>query len=254
MKKKAIFILFLSLSTFCLFSQDINLPDLTGRIVDLTNTLTSSEKNNLTSISERYENSTGNQMVVAFVNSTGGVPIEQYSIALAEKWEIGTKGKDNGLIIIVAKNDRKIRIEVGYGLEGEVTDLQSKLIIDKIITPFFRQNQYYTGIRNAMLSIASLTGANSEFAEETRSMKSARSSNISAGKTISTIMTIFIIIIFIVLRVLMGFGRGYSIRGRRNRNIFFGGGSGFGGFGRGGGGGFSGGGGSFGGGGASGSW
>jgi uncharacterized protein len=257
----ALFTVMVALQPLFAKVQTVDLPDLTGRVVDRTGTFSKSEISDLETMLEKYEKATGNQMVVAFISSTGNAPIEDYSIDLAEKWKIGIKGKDNGIIILVAKDDRKMRIEVGYGLEGILTDLQTKLIINNIMTPFFRKNGYYSGVKAAVLSIAETTGARPEFKDEYQNTDTSETTSanttpyISKFKTGSTIITIIIVIIFIGFSLLSNrYGRGYSISGRRrNRNIFFGG-DGFGGFDGGGGGGFSGGGGSFGGGGASGSW
>ena len=93
-----------------------------------------------------WEQKTGNQLVVLMVPTTQPEPIEAYSIRVAEAWKIGRKGQDNGVLLLVAKDDRKLRIEVGYGLEGVLTDVTSRRIIGDTIAPFLRQNQFAQGI------------------------------------------------------------------------------------------------------------
>lgn len=146
-RKKIIFFLIVIISQIL---YPIELPNLTGRVVDLVNVLKDSEKYNLEKRLEYYENKTGNQMVVCFIDTTNYDTIEEYSIRLAEKWKIGYKGKDNGIIMLFAMQDRKMRIEVGYGLEGSLTDLESKLLIEKVLVPHFRNSEYYEGIIKAI--------------------------------------------------------------------------------------------------------
>src|SRR5262252_2474297 len=93
----------------------------------------------------RVTDLTGNQMAVLMVPSTKPEPIEAYSIRVAEAWKIGRKGQDNGVLFLIAKNDRKARIEVGYGLEGVLTDVTSRRIIAEDVAPLFRQNQFAAG-------------------------------------------------------------------------------------------------------------
>ena len=121
-------------------------PPLTGRVVDLTGTLPASDAQALTAKLAAWEQKTGNQLAVLVVPSTQPEPIETYSIRVAEAWKIGRKGQDNGALLVVAKNDRKLRIEVGYGLEGSLTDATSKRIVAETIAPLFRENKFAQGI------------------------------------------------------------------------------------------------------------
>ncbi|MBR30470.1 MAG: hypothetical protein CMN77_04105 [Spirochaetaceae bacterium] len=123
-----------------------DLPDLTGRVVDLAEIIPPSTESRLTSLLQRHEEATTDQVVVLTVDSLEGLEIEDYSMRVVEKWKIGQKGKDNGVLLLVAKNDRKVRIEVGYGLEGKLTDLYSNRIIENRIVPEFKKGNFGEGI------------------------------------------------------------------------------------------------------------
>jgi uncharacterized protein len=125
---------------------DVAVPPLVGRVVDQTATLSSGDVDALQQTIRAFEASKGSQIAVLMVPTTQPETIEQYSIRVAEAWKIGRKKYDDGVLLVVAKNDRKLRIEVGYGLEGALTDVTSKRIIDEIITPGFRRGDFAGGI------------------------------------------------------------------------------------------------------------
>ncbi|MGN6309872.1 MAG: TPM domain-containing protein [Xanthobacteraceae bacterium] len=125
---------------------DVAVPPLTGRVVDQTGTLTSEQIATLDGTLQSFEQRKGSQIAVLIVPTTEPETIEQFSIRVAEAWKIGRKKIDDGAILVVAKDDRRLRIEVGYGLEGALTDVTSKRIIDEIITPKFRQGDFAGGI------------------------------------------------------------------------------------------------------------
>ncbi|MBN8973756.1 MAG: YgcG family protein [Rhizobiales bacterium] len=125
---------------------DVAVPPLTGRVVDQTGTLTSEQVAALDGTLQAFEQRKGSQIAVLIVPTTEPETIEQFSIRVAEAWKIGRKKIDDGAILVVAKDDRRLRIEVGYGLEGALTDVTSKRIIDEIITPKFRQGDFAGGI------------------------------------------------------------------------------------------------------------
>lgn len=127
-------------------AADVAVPQLTGRVVDQTGTLSSSDIAALTQKLRDFETRKGSQIAVLIVSTTQPETIEQFSIRVAEAWKIGRKKVDDGAILIVAKNDRHLRIEVGYGLEGALTDVTSRRIIDEIITPKFRTGDFAGGI------------------------------------------------------------------------------------------------------------
>ena len=127
-------------------AADVAVPPLSGRVVDQTGTLSSADIASLTQRLEDLEARKGSQVAVLIVPTTQPETIEQYSIRVAEAWKVGRKKVDDGAILIVAKNDRKVRIEVGYGLEGALNDVTAKRIIDEVILPKFREGDFAGGI------------------------------------------------------------------------------------------------------------
>ncbi len=210
-------------------AQGPDFPQLTGRVVDEAEILNTTQEAKLAARLESHEKETTNQVVVATLSSLRGYAIADYGYQLGRHWGIGQKDKNNGVLLIVAPNERKVRIEVGYGLEGDLTDAISKSIIEREILPKFRQNDYPAGIDAGVATIlAVLSGEYTPPAKPRVPM---------------------IIIVLVILGVgiwlqdlLTGFARlasgGGGKRGSGGRS----------------GGGFGGGGGSFGGGGASGGW
>lgn len=125
---------------------DVAVPALTGRVVDQTGTLSEAAGARLDQKLKAFEARKGSQIAVLIVPTTQPEAIEQFSIRVAEAWKIGRKKVDDGAILLVAKNDRKLRIEVGYGLEGALPDVTAKRIIDEIITPKFKAGDFDGGI------------------------------------------------------------------------------------------------------------
>lgn len=220
-------------------------PALTGRVVDGAALLTAAERASLEQALKAHEEATTNQVVVVTLASLEGVPIEEYGYQLGRHWQIGQKGKNNGVLLIVAPSARKVRIEVGYGLEGVLTDAVSRVIIETIIVPAFRSGQMGPGIVAGTGAILkTLTGDAPEV--------QAAAKRIEERQDEASPLALFLMLALIVFMIwasqrgiMSGGGRGGGFGGG------FGSGRGGGGFG---GGGFSGGGGSFGGGGASGGW
>ena len=145
---KAARALFLSIMLCLAFAAlaDVAVPPLTGRVVDQTGTLSVGDIASLDRTLRDFEAKKGSQIAVLIVPTTQPETIEQYSIRVAEAWKIGRKKIDDGAILVVAKNDRKLRIEVGYGLEGALTDVTTRRIIDEVITPKFRSGDFAGGI------------------------------------------------------------------------------------------------------------
>lgn len=235
-------------------AQEMAVVEIHRRMTDLSGTLSGSDEVALEQKLARFEQETSNQIVVLMVGSVGGGSIEDYSLRVAEKNKLGKKGRDNGVLILIAKEDRKIRFEVGYGLEGALPDATVDQIIRHIIAPRFREGDYAGGIDEGVDAVIAAT-------------KGEFTGTGGKGGIFKNPSVLGVIIAFLVFflgpftRILSG-GRRYQIgsRGWRSSGPWFGGfgggggsGGGFSGFG-GGGGGFSGGGGSFGGGGATGSW
>lgn len=227
-------------------------PPLTGRVVDAANVLKPEERAALEAKLKAHEDKTSDQVVVATVPSLGGTSVEDYANRLFRHWQLGQKKTNNGVLLLVAPNERRLRIEVGYGLEGALTDALSKVIIATAIAPQFQKGDFAGGIDagvDAMLSV--LTGD----AEEWQRRAEVREDSSSPIDPIAAFI-ILLILFFLISRMMRGARTGPGIRRRRGGPwiIPTGGWSGGGGGWSGGGGGFSGGGGSSGGGGASGSW
>src|SRR4051812_49567939 len=124
----------------------VAVPPLVGRVVDQTGTLSTNDVSSLNQTIRAFETRKGSQIAVLIVPTTDGEAIEQFSLRVAETWKIGRKKIDDGVLLVIAKNDRHLRIEVGYGLEGALTDVTARRIIDEIITPRFRNGDFAGGI------------------------------------------------------------------------------------------------------------
>ncbi len=244
------------------WAQDF--PKLSGRVVDAANILAPEQEAALTAKLVTLEKETTRQLVIATVPDLGGYDIAEYGYKLGDHWKIGQKGENNGMILLVAPNERRVRIEVGPGLEAIVPDVLASRIIRGAILPQFKAGDYPGGIAAGTDQIISLIklppGQALQQARNVESQK--RSSN--EGTSLGSVIFWLFIFFFFILPMLRGlFGGKRGRRYGRGPVIIWGGGgdwgggsSGGGGFGGGGfgGGGFGGGGGSFGGGGASGGW
>ena len=131
----------------------IAVPPLQGHLTDLTKTLSAEQALAIEQSLTTFENRKGTQIAILILPSTGPEPIEPFSMRVAEQWKIGRKRQDDGVILVIAKADRAVRIEVGYGLEGVLTDLHSQRIISDIILPHFKQNDFYGGITAGIADI-----------------------------------------------------------------------------------------------------
>lgn len=275
--------IYLALFLFARLSvAEITVPHLSSRVNDISNVLTYSERLSLEDTISAFERNKGSQIVVLIIPTTEGEPIEQFGVRVGESWKIGRQGVDDGAILIVATKDRQVRIEVGYGLEGALTDAMSKRIIEEQILPSFRSGSIYRGISAGVGSIIKIISGEplppptnqttrapigdnivwfviigAILGEALRSSLGRAPSSIIAGALsglmglifASVGMAIIVGIITFLVSIFGGLGgRGFGGGVYRSR--------GYGGYSRGGfsGGGFSGGGGGFGGGGASGRW
>jgi uncharacterized protein len=234
-------LLLLSLLSGAVLADEPKFPPLTGRVVDDAGILTDSTRAALTDMLARHERATGNQVVVVTLRDLQGYTIEDFGYQLGRKWGIGQKEKNNGVLLLVAPKEHKVRIEVGYGLEGTLTDAVSRTIIEEEILPAFRRGDYNGGVLAGTASILTRLGGSA--VTSTRS-GTGRGSSYDSPTWFVALWLFALCFVWV-------------------RNVFFDGGSwGGGGFvsgddlygGGGSGGGFSGGGGSFGGGGASGGW
>jgi uncharacterized protein len=232
-------------------------PELTGRVTDQAGLLSPADKADIESQLAALEQISTDQIAVVTVKSLEGYPIEDYSIGLARKWGIGQKGKDNGILLIIAPNDRKVRIEVGRRLEPLMTDTMSALIIQNAILPKFRRGDYAGGIKDAVRDIKTVLLGDPE--EVKRRAQGGRTPH--DDPTVMIHMIVFFLIVALIIwinyRNMRAMGAGMPGNPRRRGGIIVipgGSGNWGGGWSGGGGGGWSGGGGDFGGGGASGSW
>ncbi len=227
----------------------LHFPPLTGRVVDDAGILSPQTQQRLTALLAEQEQQTGNQVVVVTVKDLQGDDIRDYGYQLGRAWGIGQKGKDNGVIILVAPNQHRVSIEVGYGLEGTLTDLQSKLITENVMKPAFKRGDYDAGVLEGTVDVLRALGGKPSGTENIPQPRAPA----HGGSPFGGVPFFVLLIIF------------WAVFGRFLWPLFFlGGFGGFGGWGgggfgggggwSGGGGGFSGGGGSFGGGGASSSW
>jgi len=128
-------------------AAEVAVPPLKARVTDLTGTLQPGQQAALEQTLQAFENSKGSQLAVLIVPTTQPETIEQYAIRVAEAWKLGRKGVDDGVLLLIARNDRKLRVEVGYGLEGAIPDAVAKRIVSEIITPHFKQEDYFGGIQ-----------------------------------------------------------------------------------------------------------
>lgn len=144
------FIFYLTFTTPTLASH---LPVPTGFVNDFTGILSSEQKNDLETLLSNSEKRTTNQITIALVKNLNGGDIDDFTVRAFEEWQVGKKGKDNGVLLLIAIDDRKLRIEVGYGLEPKLTDSQAGEIIRNTITPEFKKGNYYQGIKEGLNAI-----------------------------------------------------------------------------------------------------
>jgi uncharacterized protein len=266
---------------------DVAVPTLSGRVVDQTGTLSAGDISSLTQKLKDLETRKGSQVAVLIVPTTEPETIEQFSIRAAEAWKVGRRRIDDGALLVVAKNDRKLRIEVGYGLEGSLTDATASRIIDEIIVPKFRSGDFAGGISAGVDRIIAVAEGEKLPAPVSQRQNADWLTNfdplnpfllfalIIVGGIVRSVLGRLLgalamggivgalawfiagslaasLIVAVIAFLLTMFGETMASSGGRGGWVS--GGGGFSGGGSGGGGGFSGGGGSFGGGGASGSW
>ena len=238
------------------FAYAFNFPVLTGRVVDDAGIMTAQSRSDVEAKSKEFEDKSGIQLVVATVKSLQGSDIESYANQLFRFWKIGEAKKNNGVLLLVAPVEHKVRIEVGYGLEGILTDAASSVIISSVIVPRFKAADYSGGIVAGVDSIISILST-----DPTDWHRKVHARSDSSSDFDKLFPVLFFLLIFFIVWYLIGHAGGPpSGRGGRGVGPVFvpwggswgGGGGGF--SGGGGFGGFSGGGGSSGGGGASGSW
>jgi len=276
-----LFVLLAALLLAAASAGALEVPPLRGRVNDYANMIPAGAESRIDAVAAQLESSDSTQIVVLTVPSLEGEDLEDFSIRVAETWGIGQEENDNGVLLLVAQSERRIRIEVGYGLEGVFTDLQAGRIIDNEISPYFKAGQFGEGLVRGTEAIADTVRGEYEAGEQTAAKPriSSRAGLVPffilfmiisvigsrkriiggiAGALLFPLVAFFALPLALPLLLLfipLGFGAGMLLPGiflmsaaRRGRGGRFYGGGGFGG------GGFSGGGGGFGGGGASGGW
>lgn len=227
-------------SLFCQIVFAITVPDLTGPVVDQIGIFSTGVKSKIERHLREVNREGKIQLQVLVAADLEGNEIESYAIEVVEKWKLGKEKQDNGILFVIAPNERQVRIEVGTGLEGELTDAQSGRIIRQLV-PYFKSNRYQEGI------IAGINAIVAQFPLETESIPQQKSRSMQKKDIILIIIFLIFAIPFHLARFWLRKKGVYISSGRRSR---YGGGGSF----RGGGGGWSGGGGGFSGGGASGRW
>jgi len=244
-------VVFVALLATCLSVFALSFPPLTGRVVDQANILSADTRNALQPKLADLETKSGIQLVVATVTSLEGQEIEPYANELFRTWKLGEKTKNNGVLLLVAPNEHKVRIEVGYGLEGTLTDALSKVIITNAMTPRFKTGDFSGGVSRGVDDIITVLTTD---ASEWQQRPSLRIDSQPTPDWVTWLLVAGAIALLTLFIVSPGF-RWFFLNVVLNMLLNSGGsrGGGFSG-GGGGGGGFSGGGGSSGGGGASGSW
>jgi len=255
MKNRRIVLFFLVLAVFSLEAQSI--PSLKGPVVDQAGILSSREMNEISGFILQLEASSSAQVAVLTVPDLQGYSIEEFSLKAAETWKLGQADRDNGVLVLMAVEEKKVRIEVGYGLEGDLTDAKSGFIIRERILPQFRKGNFGQGLYEGVASIAGVITSTADITSE--ELEKYKKTESGSGSGIPFNFLIFILIYFFSVLRRLGRRGGYR-RGGLGRALFWGSVLGSsrgrsshsgGGFSSGG---FSGGGGSFGGGGSSGGW
>lgn len=256
-------------------AQDfVAVPALSSHVIDQAHMLQEQQRSALDQVLAEYETRTGSQIAVLLISSTAPEAIEQYGIRVADAWKLGRKGIDDGVILIVAKDNpkalRRLRIEAGRGVQGSLTDVKSKRILEDVIAPHFRQNDYYGGLAAGVSALTSLLDEEHLPAAEKKKLAEQDDNSWLGLIVIVAFLAIFFGVLLFVRRrprnnlnsndwghtagVIIGSILSDAVQSRGGRSGGFSGGGGFGGSSGGSGGGFSGGGGSFDGGGASGDW
>ncbi|MBI5416463.1 TPM domain-containing protein [Candidatus Poribacteria bacterium] len=236
MKKKLIYVFLIILFVPGIVHAETQYPSSTGFVNDFANVINQQDHNNLESLIRRLKDKTTAEIAVVTMETIGDEPIDSYAAKLFEKWKIGEKNKDNGVLILAAIKDKKIKIEVGYGLEGAITDGRAGEILDRLVVPNFKQGNYSKGLSECTLEIVRIIAK--EYNVDLGVGKPTEEKSLDNFVDPDIVLLIIIIIIillssrrgkrggfFIFPGPFMGGGGGY---GNHSGNF---GGSGFGGFG-----------------------
>ena len=195
--KKISLLLILFFCSIAVFA--LNVPKWEGPVLDLANVLSASEETELYDYLVSLERQTGIQMAVLTINSLEGNNIENYSIKVAENWKLGQEKEDNGALLVVSVGDRQLRIETGYGLESLLTDAKCGLIIRNVITPYFRNGDYGTGIINGIKNMAGIATEDLELVDNSV----VNESSTSDSDDLAIAIFFFFVFIHVTTHVLM---------------------------------------------------
>jgi uncharacterized protein len=205
MKARYVTAIVILLSTTALSALEV--PPLSAPVTDLAGLLAAEHKEQLDALLLDYEAQTSNQFAVLIIPSLEGEDLESYSIRVATEWALGQAGKDNGLLLLVALEQRRLRIEVGYGLEGVLTDAFCGRVIDNTIVPYFKQGEYYEGITAGLLALIRQTG--DEFGVDPALEPAAERSQLSGRSGAYVFLSVLFVMVLIV-SIFLGRNRAFS--------------------------------------------
>ncbi len=245
---KALIFLFLLCTSFSFQTWAFEIPQLTGPVVDQVGILSQSTQNQLTQILQQAHQNNGPQIQVLVISSLDGLSIEEAAIKIFDQWKLGAVKESNGLLFLIAPHEKKLRIEVGRGLEGDIPDAIAKRIISDTVVPYFKRSEFSAGIVQGVQSILYYAKAQVVGADPSAEPVADQPADSHQSAPSRSNYIFLIILLFVILRAIFGGGRG----GGGGLWMLGGGGGGW--SGSSGGGGWSGGGGSSAGGGSSGSW
>ena len=212
-------VVFVALCLFASLAFALDFPELTGRVVDQAGVMSPDSKSNIETKSKTLEDKSGIQLVVATVKSLQGSDIETYANQLARFWKLGEAKKNNGVLLLVAPNERKVRIEVGYGLEGTLTDALSSVIISSAIVPRFKNKDFSGGIERGVDGIIDvLSGDSAEWQPKINVRTESKAEDID--KLFPILFTLFLIFFVWYLIRHVGDGRPPGPGSRRGPIIF----------------------------------
>ncbi|MGP1676946.1 MAG: TPM domain-containing protein [Burkholderiales bacterium] len=180
-------------------ADTVAVPPLKARVTDLTGTLNAGQLASLESELRAFEQKKGSQIAVLMLPSTQPETIEQYSIRVAEQWKIGRAKTDDGVILIVAKNDQRLRIEVGYGLEGAIPDVVAKRVIREVIAPHFLANDFYGGMRAGTQTLMKLVEG-----EKLPPPAQSQASNVDDYQSLFVILLVVVVVAGGLLKAIFG--------------------------------------------------